>query len=95
MTYRAGISGRILPTALAFAGICMTALSIVLLINAVKLGIFMRMMLGFIGVVFVDSVILSFVAIRIAISKEDNATVGEKAVLLALSLCTGIGLVIT
>jgi len=72
----------------------MIAMSITLLINAAKLGIFMRMMLGFIGVVFVDSVILTFVTIRIAIAKEDHATVGEKAVLLALALCTGVGLVV-
>ncbi|TRZ56704.1 MAG: hypothetical protein D4S02_15010 [Rhodocyclaceae bacterium] len=85
---------RFLPIALGLAGFCMTVLSITLLINAAKLGIFMRMMLGFIGVIFVDSVILTFVAIRIAIANEDHATVGEKAVLLALSLCTGIGLVV-
>lgn len=72
----------------------MTVLSLILLINAAKLGIFMRMMLGFIGVVFVDSVILSLVAIRIAIGDDDHATAGEKLVLVGLSICTGVGLVI-
>ena len=91
---RANPAERLLPIALALAGLCMTALSVMLLINAAKLGLFMRMMLGFIGVIFVDSLILTFVAIRIAIANEDHATVGEKAVLLALSLCTGVGLVV-
>ena len=54
----------------------------------------MRMMLGFIGVIFVDSVILSLVAIRIAISEDDHATVGEKLILVGLSIGTGVGLVI-
>ena len=94
MTYRANLSERILPIALAFVGLCMTASSLVLLFNAAKLGVFLHMMLGFIGVIFVDSVILSFVAIRIAVGKGDAATIGEKVVLLALSLCTGTGLVI-
>jgi hypothetical protein len=85
---------RLLPIALGLAGFCMIVMSITLLINAAKLGIFMRMMLGFIGVVFVDSVILTFVTIRIAIAREDHATVGEKAVLLALALCTGVGLAV-
>ena len=85
---------RLLPIALGLAGFCMSVMSITLLINAAKLGIFMRMMLGFIGVVFVDSVILTFVTIRIAIAREDHATVGEKAVLLALALCTGVGLAV-
>lgn len=95
MTYRARLSERLLPIALALAGFCTTGLSIILLLNAAKLGIFMRMMLGFIGVIFVDSVILTLVAVRIAVSKEDHATLGEKVVLLGLSLCTGIGLMIT
>jgi len=95
MTYRARPSERLLPIALALAGFCMTGLSIILLLNAAKLGVFMRMMLGFIGVIFVDSVILTLVAVRIAVSREDHATMGEKVVLLGLSLCTGIGLMIT
>ena len=94
MTSRPLSAERALPIALALAGLCMVILSVTLLINAAKLGIFIRMLLGFIGVIFVDSVILTFVALRIAIAKEDQATVGEKAVLLALSLCTGIGLVV-
>lgn len=85
---------RLLPIALGLAGFCMIVMSVTLLINAAKLGIFMRMMLGFIGVVFVDSVILTFVAVRIAIASEDHATAGEKAVLLALALCTGVGLAV-
>ena len=94
MKYPPGISHRILPIALALAGICTTVLSIILLISAAKLGVFMRMMLGFIGVIFVDSVILSLVAIRIAISEDDDATVGEKLILVGLSIGTGVGLVI-
>lgn len=94
MTYRARLSERLLPIALALAGFCTTGLSITLLISAAKLGVFMRMMLGFIGVIFFDSVILMLVAIRIAISKEDQATLGEKVILLGLSLCMGIGLMI-
>lgn len=94
MTSRAALTARLLPIALALAGLCTSMLSVILLINAAKLGIFMRMMLGFIGVIFVDSVILSWVAIRIAIAKEDHATLGEKVILLGLALCTGVGLVI-
>ena len=95
MTSSASLTQRILPLVLAVAGLCATALSITLLFNALKLGVFMRMMLGFIGVIFVDSVILTLVAIRIAISQEDDATVGEKVVLLGVSICAGIGLVIS
>lgn len=91
---RSGLSVRILPIALALAGLCMTGLAVMLLVSAAKLGIFMRMMLGFIGVIFVDSVILTFVAIRIALAEEDDATVGEKVVLLCLSIGTAVGLVI-
>lgn len=94
MSNRASLAEQILPIAVAIAGVCMTALSISLLISSARLGDFMHKMLGFIGVIFVNSLILSFVAIRIAISKEDEATPGEKVFILGLSLCTGTALVI-
>lgn len=94
MTTQTGLSARILPIGLSLAGICMTVLAVGLLISAAKLGVFMRMMLGFIGVIFVNSVILSLVALRLAISNRDDAAVPEKVILVGLSVCTGIGLLI-
>lgn len=94
MTHATSVSERILPIALAIAGVCMTALSSGLLLNAAKLGLFMHMLLGLIGVNFVNSVILSGVAIRITISEEADATIGEKLVLVGVLICTGVGLTV-
>lgn len=58
------------------------------------LGAFLHQMLGFIGVIFVNSVILTVVAIRVAVSKGNDATRGEKAFLLGLSLCMGSSLAV-
>lgn len=90
-----GFMDRFLPAALSLAGICMTILSVMLLINAAKIGVFMRMLLGLIGVVFVDSLILAFVATRIALGMRGEVSAGEKAVLLILSLSMGIGLIVS
>lgn len=87
-------SERILPAALALAGVSMTVLSIMFLINAARLGIFMHEMLGVMGVIFVNSVILSVVAIYILAGKDNDATAGDKVVLLVLCLFTAIGLAI-
>ena len=68
--------------------------SLSLLIKAASLGIFLRQLLGFIGVIFVNSVILSYVALRISFSKNRDATLGEKVFVMALSVCTGVSLMI-
>ncbi|MCX7177678.1 MAG: hypothetical protein NTX56_02570 [Proteobacteria bacterium] len=90
---RVDISERILPIAVALAGVCMTALSVKLLLDAAQLGVFLHEMLGFIGVIFVNSVVLTFVAIRMTLSSEREATQAEKVVLLCLALCMAASLV--
>jgi hypothetical protein len=94
ITYRAGYSERLLPVAVALIGLCMTALSSRLLIDAGRLGLFIHEMLGFIGVIFVNSLILSFVAIRKTVSDDPATSKAERIILLGLSACTGVALAI-
>jgi len=94
MSSSPSLSDRALPIMVSMAGICMTLLSLSLLIKAASLGVFLRQLLGFIGVIFVNSVILSYVALRISFSKNRDATLGEKVFVMALSVGTGVSLMI-
>jgi len=94
MTPSSSLSDRALPVIVSMAGVCMILASLSLLIKAASLGIFLRQLLGFIGVIFVNSVILSYVALRISFSKNRDATLGEKVFVMALSVCTGVSLMI-
>lgn len=94
MTPSSSLSDRALPIIVSLAGVCMALVSLSLLIKAASLGVFLRQLLGFIGVIFVNSVILSYVALRISFSKHHDATLGEKIFVMALSVCTGVSLVI-
>ncbi|MBI5920816.1 MAG: hypothetical protein HY847_04100 [Betaproteobacteria bacterium] len=94
MTPSTSLSDRALPIMVSIAGVCMALLSLGLLIKAASLGVFLRQLLGFIGVIFVNSVILSYVALRISFSSNRDATLGEKIFVMVLSLCTGVSLAI-
>lgn len=93
MAFRSAIADKFLPLIIAVAGVCMTLLAVFLLISAARLGFFMNKLLGFLGVLFVNSAILSFVAIRMAINQDNHSTTGEKIFVVACSLFTGAALV--
>lgn len=94
MPNRLTLAGKVLPVSAAIAGLLMTGVAAKLLIDAAGLGILVKRMMGFMGVICFNSVVLSIVAIRIALRKDDEITQPERIFLFGLSLCMGASLTV-
>lgn len=83
---KTGISAHILPTSATLVGACITALSVVKLLHAGVVGLFIDKLLGLSTFLFLASAIASFISMRTPALESRLESLAEILFLVALAL---------